>query len=257
VNIICRYNKKLEDFLKSVVEYTLGKYGQELNLVNLQQIELINISKFNLEKDGSTDKNGTRIIVTSRLYDMLPCFSIEKIEKDTNFKKIVNTLYHEMGHITDWVRYPKLYAEAETMENVKVGLPALFWLEYIAEKRSCLKNDYDNFEFCNQFVKRQWHAYYSNFYDIKESNFLYLNKMLPYFLARTVDTNDREKYVNEINNELLKNYIQELRVEVDRLEKLLPFDEAEKLNILYGIMNKYYDGFCKKYKPRGKCITKE
>ena len=129
MNIICRYNKKLEDFLKSVVEYTLGKYGQELNLVNLQQIELINISKFNLEKDGSTDKNGTRIIVTSRLYDMLPCFSIEKIEKDTNFKKIVNTLYHEMGHITDWVRYPKLYAEAETMENVKVGLPALFWLE--------------------------------------------------------------------------------------------------------------------------------
>ena len=57
MNIICRYNKKLEDFLKSVVEYTLGKYGQELNLVNLQQIELINISKFNLEKDGSTDKN--------------------------------------------------------------------------------------------------------------------------------------------------------------------------------------------------------
>ena len=56
MNIICRYNKKLEDFFKSVVEYTLSKYGQELNLVNLQQIELINISKFNLEKDGSTDK---------------------------------------------------------------------------------------------------------------------------------------------------------------------------------------------------------
>lgn len=41
-------------------------------------------------------------MITSRLYDILPCLSIEKLENNPNFKMIVNTLYHEMGHITDW-----------------------------------------------------------------------------------------------------------------------------------------------------------
>lgn len=37
--IICQYNKELEHFLENAVEYTLRKYGEELNLVNLQEIE--------------------------------------------------------------------------------------------------------------------------------------------------------------------------------------------------------------------------
>ncbi len=250
MNIICQYDKKLENFLKDVVEYTLCKYGQELNLDNLQQIELMNISEFDLLKDGSTEEHGTKIILTSRLYDMLPSFSIEKIEGNADFKMIVNTLYHEMGHITDWRKYPKLYAEAESMDNLKIGLPALFWLEYLAEKRSCLKDGSNCSDFCKQFVERQWRAYYSNFDDIEEGNFLYLNKVIPYFLARTVDIHVREKYESDINNELLKNYLLELRIEVERLESILPFDEPEKLNILYDIMNKYYNEFRRKYKPR-------
>lgn len=110
-------------------------------------------------------------MITSRLYDMLPCLSIEKLENNPNFKMIVNTLYHEMGHITDWEKYPRIYAEAESMENIEIGLPSLFWLEYIAEKRSQLKGHSNNAEFCVQFVKCQWHAYYCNFDDIEENFF--------------------------------------------------------------------------------------
>lgn len=58
------------------------------------------------------------------------------------------------------------------MENIEIGLPSLFWLEYIAEKRSQLKDHSNNAEFCVQFVKCQWHAYYCNFDDIEE-NFLH------------------------------------------------------------------------------------
>ena len=136
MKIIRQYNKELENFLEEVVEYTLNKYGQEWNLVNLQEIELRDIPEFDLKKDGTTYENGTKIMDTSRLYDMLPCLSVEKLENNSNFKIIVNTLYHEMGHITDWAQYPRIYAEAESMENKEVGLPTLFWFEYIAEKRS-------------------------------------------------------------------------------------------------------------------------
>lgn len=254
MNIICQYNKELEHFLENVVEYTLRKYGQELNLANLQEIKLMNISEFDLQKDGTTYENGTKIIVTSRLYDMLPCFSVEKLEDNSNFKMIVNTLYHEMGHITDWAQYPQLYAEAESMNNKKVGLPALFWLEYLAEKRSCSKDESNNAVFCKQFVERRWHAYYCNFDDLDENNFFYMNKVIPYFMARTIDMPTREKYMSEISNKLLIDYIGELRVEVDRLEEMLPFDEPEKLNNLYNIMNKYYKKFCDSYSPKRKWL---
>lgn len=76
-----------------------------------------------------------------------------------------------------------------------------------------------------------------------------MNKVISYFMARTVDLISREKYMNEISNELLKEYLCELRIEIERLENLLPFDEPEKLHNLYDIMNKYYKKFCRKYKP--------
>lgn len=255
MKIICQYDKRLENFLKDVVDYTLCKYGQELNLDNLQQIELMNISEFDLLKDGSTEEHGTKIILTSRLYDMLPSFSVENLESNPNFKMIVNTLYHEMGHVTDWKKYPKLYAEAESMDNLKIGLPALFWLEYLAEKRSCLKDGSNNSDFCKQFVECQWRAYYSNFDDIDENNFFYLNKVIPYFMARTIDVSVRKTYMNEISNELLIGYIDELSTEIEQMEKMLPFDEPEKLSSLYEIMNRYYKQFRDRYLPKRKWIS--
>lgn len=109
-------------------------------------------------------------------------------------------------------------------------------------------------EFCNQFVQRQWHAYYSSFDDLKESNFFYLNKVIPYFLARTIDLNIRKKYQGKIKNVLLDDYIRELRAEVENLEKILPFDEPDKLSGLYDIMDKYYKKFRHTYLPNKKWL---
>lgn len=92
MNIICQYNKELEHFLENAVEYTLHKYGEELNLVNLQEIELMDISEFDLQKDGTTYENGTKIIVTSRLYDMLP---FDEPEKLSSLYEIMNRYYKQ------------------------------------------------------------------------------------------------------------------------------------------------------------------
>ena len=79
-----------------------------------------------------------------------------------------------------------------------------------------------------------------------------MNKVITYFMARTVNRFSREKYMNKISNELLKEYLCKLRVEIERLEKLLSFDDPEKLCSLYDIMNKYYKEFRKIYKQKRK-----
>ena len=54
-------------------------------------------------------------------------------------------------------------------------------------------------------------------------------------MARTIEMYIREKYMCVIRNKLLIEYIGELRVEVDQLEEILPFDEPENLSNLYKI----------------------
>ena len=232
-----------EIFLKSVVKYTLDIYSAELNLSRLKLIELINISEFEIQKDGSACENGTKIILTSRLYDMLPNYNIEELEDNRDFKTIVNTMYHEMGHITDWVNYPKLYEIAESDSDIKKMLPALFWLEYLAEKRSCQVAILDKMDICEQFVQNEWHPYKINLSSADTSNFFYLNKVISYFLPRIMDKDVTAYYLNRINNKLLTKYLEKLIDEIEQLEKLLPFDDIDFLTNLYEIMNEYYKKF--------------
>lgn len=248
MEIVCQYDKELEKFLVAIVEYTLNKYGAELNLQNLKQIELMHISEFDIEKDGSTYDNGTMIVVTSRLYDMLPNYNIKELVNNDNFKMLINTMYHEMGHVSDWIKYPKIYAEAETGQEMEKVLPSLFWLEFLAEVRSCNAEGSNVDEFCTQFVQRQWHSYKNDLSLIDESNFFYLNKLLPYFIART-KTDGGKKYLIEIKNSLLREYIDSLVEELDRLENNLPFDDVNMLENLYDIMNEYYKKFKSRFKP--------
>lgn len=249
MQIVCKYDTDLERFLIDVVQYTLNLYAVELNLSRLRLIELKHISEFEIPKDGSTCENGTIIIVTSRLYDMLPNYDIEKLEDSVEFQNIVNTLYHEMGHVTDWITYPNLYEIAESGNEYKRVLPAFFWLEYIAEKRSCQVAGLDNKDFCEQFIQSKWHSYKLNLSSADTSNFYYLNKVLSYFLPRISDKNVRTYYLDRLNNALLVEYIEKLIEEIGRLEKLLPFDDIDILENLYEIMNEYYKKFKHAYTP--------
>ena len=128
MEIVCKYNKDLEIFLKQVVQYVIDNYGDNLKLNKLKIIELVKKEEFAYSTDGKTCDDGTKIIVTSRLYELLPTLNLQQLQGDENLEALINTLYHEMIHVTDWNNMPNLYSAVITMNNSKHYLPGLFWL---------------------------------------------------------------------------------------------------------------------------------
>lgn len=248
MRIKCQYNYELDIFLKQTVYFVIENYAYDLDLSNLKEIELVSKQAFKFNKDGEASENGTKIIVTSRLYEELPCLNINKLyTNNKSFQLIMSSLYHEMVHISDWRKYPNLYLGVQKMVGTKDILAGLIWLEYLAEKKSQMVFPTENSDFCNDFVKREWKSIKFNYEDATESNFIFLLKMIPYFMARTLDYNNRLQYSMKIKNLLLRDFIMELRQEFLKLEKLLPFDDTDKLSNLYKIMDSYFIKFKKEF----------
>lgn len=252
MEIICKYSLLLQKFLEDVVEYTINLYSDKIKIESLKCIELVNRNELEIETDGRTIDKGTKIILTSRLYEKLPFLEINKLQDNDNFHMIVNTLFHEMGHVTDWKIMPNLYNCIKDDTPARNLLTSLFWVEFIAEKRSCEVDNVGCDEFCQDFVSREWKAYNFSYDadDMNENNFFYLNKLIPYFLAKITTSDEGKKYLDKIVNSLLKEYILELQEECTKLEKEMPFDDLNKLNDLFEIMDIFYRKFVRKYKPR-------
>lgn len=187
------------------------------------------------------------LIVTSRLYDKLEQLNIKYIENTENFRLIINTLYHEMGHASDWKKMPRLYGLVEDNATSALGLASLFWTEYLAEKRNCEKGLVSHDSFCLDVAQREWKVYKVDFGKVGTNNFFYLCKVLPYFMGRTIEPKKRKKYLDIMKNSLVKEFILELDQEIKHLEKEYPFDAPEKLRDLYDIMNKFYKKFKKAF----------
>ncbi len=80
---------------------------------------MVYIKGFSYNTDGRTHDGGKKIIVTSRLYDDLPTYKIEGLKDNIDLNMIVNTMFHEMGYVTDWASMPNLYLAAENMDDGK------------------------------------------------------------------------------------------------------------------------------------------
>lgn len=253
MRVFCKYNMELDIFLKDIVEYTLGIFGNQLKLDALQEIELIDIKDFSYVTDGRTCDGGKKIFVTSRLYDKLPTYRIEELKENIDFIMIVNTMFHEMGHVTDWISMPSVYAAAENTDDGKAMITSVFWLEYLAEKRSSEKGLVDHMDYCDDFVRRKWSAYKLDFQNASEGNFYYLNKALSYFMARTTNISKRNRYLDKMINPLLKDYVIDVGKEIMNLENQMPVDDISILGDLYEVMNKYYIKFRDRFMPK---ITK-
>lgn len=252
MKIYCSYNSELHEFLNKVVILILDKYGSQLNLDTLEEIELINKEKISYETDGKV-LSKSKIIVTSRLYELLPTYEIEDLNNNDDYIMLRKTLYHEMGHINDMVFMPKLYNHVlESFESRNVdadSISSLFWIEYVAEKRTAVFENVYNMEICDELVKRKWHCTIIDPYaHFGENNFFYLTKLLPYFIARTKSEEIRKQYINQIKNRLLVQYIHEIEDELKFLETKGVFDDVMALKKLYAIINKYYNEFVIKYK---------
>lgn len=252
MQIYCSYNQELHNFLNKVVGSILDRYGSLLNLDTLEEIELIDRKDLPYETDGKV-LSKSKIIVTSRLYELLPTLEIDSLNDNEDYGMLRKTLYHEMGHINDMTLMPKLYnCVLESFGNRNINadsITSLFWVEYIAEKRTAFFENVYNLGICDDFVKRKWHCSMSNPYaHFGESNFFYLTKLLPYFMARTNRENLRIKYMNRIENSLLLEYINEIDIELKYLEDKKMFDNSETLRGLNEIINYYYEKFMNKYR---------
>lgn len=243
------YNQKYEIFFKAVVDYVIECWGDELDLSGVETIELVDISKFNYEIDGKVYNEGKNILVTSRLYDELDVLDINKCKNTNTFKLIVSTLYHEMGHVSDRKKMSTLYRIVEENPTSAEGVASLFWLEYIAEKRTAEKNIVDHDSFCTDVAKSEWRAYKTEFGRGGSHNFTYLCKVLPYFMGRTINPQKRKKYMGIMRNRLVKEFVIELDKEIKKLEKESPFDEPEKLQGLYNTINIFFNKFREAYEP--------
>lgn len=97
-----------------------------------------------------------KIFLSSGRFELLPCLDIKTLYDNTDFKSIVNTLIHEMGHLNDWLAMPNLYECVFDCQNKKHYLIALFWLEYIAESRTANLGLYDYTSYCKDVASELW-----------------------------------------------------------------------------------------------------
>jgi len=251
MQIYCSYNQELHKFLNKVVRLILDKYGSRVNLDTLEEIELVDKKDLSYETDGKV-LSKSKIIVTSRLYELLPSYEIDTLKNNQNYLMLRKTLYHEMGHINDMVFMPKLYeCVLGGFNNGKINaecLSALMWIEYIAEKRTATFENVYNIEICDDFANMRWRCSLVDPYShYDERNFFYLTKILPYFIARTVNKNIRRQYINRIENKLVVDYINEIEAELNYLESKAVFDDPIVLMELYGIIDKYFNRFMNRY----------
>lgn len=247
MKIFCQYNPHLDNFLKELVEYVLDSYGRQLLLDDLEEIELR--ASLPGSSDGRVINDGKKIILSSRLFSLLPTYEISELLENENYRLIANTLYHEMGHVSDIKMMPHIYATAQNLEKEEQMLSAFFWAEYLAEKKSSSSNIIDYTEYCEDFAHREWKSYQFDFCTWAEENFFYLCKALSYFMGRTTDLVIRQKFCAKMENALLKSFIDSLGNELSVLEDQLPFDDVEKLSNLSRIMNEYRLKFYKFFAP--------
>lgn len=250
MQIYCSYNQELNDFLNKVVRLVLDKYGTQLNISTLEEIELVNKRKYNYITDGKAYT--VRIEVTSRLYELLPTLDIEELEDNNEYKLLRKTLYHELGHINDMTLMPKLYGMMfKDFQNGDVNLYSisiLLWIEYVAEKRTVGFENVNDMELCDDFVNEKWEC--SKFEPClsgNNENFYDLTKLLPYFIARTTNEDIRNQYLDQIENRLVVDYIKEIAIEINYLESRGTFDDPEVLRGLYEIIDKYFNVFMNRY----------
>ena len=243
MKIYCSYNKQFHNFLNDVVKLMLDTYASELKIDTLEEIELVNKNQYKIATDGRIISN-SRIVVTSRLYERLPILDIDKLEGNEYYKNIKQTLYHEMGHINDMFYMPNLYSYALSDDCNKEQIAAQFWIEYIVEKRSVGFEGICEAVFCNNFIKKKWKCTVnSNVDNFNDNNFAFLTKYMPYFIARANHDNMREKYLSSMKNSLLRDYVNEVNNELERLEKIGLFDDIRILNKLYDVINSNYQNF--------------
>jgi len=239
LSIICRFNHKYEVFLKDLFDYVITRYGNGLELSKLKSIEMV--KSLSNESDGRMIDEKS-IQISSRLYKHLPTLDVSDLHYNDTFKIIVKTFYHELCHISEISVMPQIHQYGFSQEGINF-MVALFWIEYIVERKSyAIINLYDN-KLCTDVAKNRWNISKLNYDEADCSNYFYLTKVLPYVIARIQVDGSANTYIKTIKNPIVQSMVYELNNEVLRIEVFYPFDGIENLRGIHELFEKYFDFF--------------
>lgn len=236
--LVCKFNNYYENFLSKIYKNVITNFARDFDLSALSKIEIVEVLH------GSSDGRliGNDILLSKRLFDLLPTLDIESLENNSVFNLLISTLFHELCHLNERSITPNIHSMCDR-DIIDIDyFVALVWIEYIVELKTNLVFKRKKTDFRKAVALNEWKICKSNFNDFDTSNYFYLVKVLPYILADLDDTTINE-YSKQIKNTVVKRMVIELYYTVTRIKKYYPFDDFKILNQIKNILLHYENHF--------------
>ena len=236
-SFVCKFNKNYEVFLKHVYEYVIENFAKDFNLSLLNKIEIV--PSLPCSSDGRIE--GTNILLSKRLYDLLPTLDIDLLRDNNDFNLIVSTLYHELCHLNEQTILPNIHAICNRDDIDIDYFVAQFWIEYIVETKTNAVFKRNKSKFCDDIALNEWKINKADYDTQNTTNYFYLIKVLPYALAYC--HNKKSDYVVRIKNPIVRNMIVELYDAISNIQDKYPVDDMNSLNEIKRIFLTYQKTF--------------
>ena len=234
---VCKFNKNYEVFLKHVYEYVVKNFVKDFNVSVLNKIEIV--PSLPCSSDGRIE--GTNILLSKRLYDLLPTLDIDLLRDNNDFNLIVSTLYHELCHLNERTILPNFHAICNR-DNIDIDyFVAQFWIEYIVETKTNAIFKRNKSKFCDDIAINEWKINKADYDTQNTTNYFYLIKVLPYALAYC--HNQKSDYVAQIKNPIVRNMVIELYDAISNVQNKYPVDDMNSLNEIKRIFSTYQKKF--------------
>lgn len=237
---VCKFNKNYEVFLKHVYEYVVENFAKDFNLSVLNKIEIV--PSLPCLSDGRIE--GTNILLSKRLYDLLPALDLDLLRDNNDFNFIVSTLYHELCHLNEQTILPNIHAICNRDDIDIDYFVAQFWIEYIVETKTNAIFKRNKSKFCDDIAINGWKINKADYDTQNTTNYFYLIKVLPYALAYC--HNQKSDYVAQIKNPIVRNMVIELYDAISNIQDKYPVDDMNSLNEIKRIFFTYQKTFLNK-----------
>lgn len=235
--LVCKFNKNYESFLKDVYEYVVENFAKDFYLSVLNKIEIV--PSLPCSSDGKIE--GTNILLSKRLYDLLPTLDPDQLRDNDDFNLIVSTLYHEFCHLNEQTILPNIHAICNRVDIDIDYFVAQFWIEYIVETKTNSVFKRNKSKFCDDIALNEWAINKADYNTQNTTNYFYLIKVLPYALACC--QNEKSDYVVRIKNPIIRNMVVELYDAISNIQNKYPVDDMNSLNEIKRIFLTYQKTF--------------
>ena len=234
---ICKFYINYEVFLKHVYEYVVENFAKDFKLSVLNKIEIV--PSLPCSSDGRIE--GTNILLSKRLYELLPTLDLDLLIDNNDFNLIVSTLYHELCHLNERTILPNIHAICNR-DNIDIDyFVAQFWIEYIVETKTNAVFKRNKSKFCDDIALNEWKINKADYNTQNTTNYFYLIKVLPYALAYY--QNEKSDCVAQIKNPIVRNMVVELYDAISNIQDKYPVDDMNSLNEIKRIFFTYQKTF--------------